>query len=80
MATKKRVTKKSKGKQRLDRPPVRIYVTLDELGANKASAKLADAKKDADADVDIFGETRIYEYRLVDASARATIGEGVDPS
>lgn len=57
--------------QRLDRPPKRVYVTLDELGPNKARVRKSDAWNEiATGDEELFGSSRVYEYRLVERSVR----------
>ena len=65
--------------QRLDRPPVRVYLPVDELGPNRGQARLRDAISDSEVERDLFGEARIYEYRLVDRRPRAVV-PGPSPS
>lgn len=62
---------------RLNRPPTRVYVTFDELGPNKARTRKVDAINEADpdtgGDATLFGETNVFEYRLVSRTARANL-------
>lgn len=54
------------------RPPKRLFVTIDDdCGPNVARETLKEAAGDADADTHLFGDTRVYEYRLVSKTARA---------
>lgn len=55
---------------RIDRPPTRIYVTVDELGTNRAHPFKGDAIQDAVDEAYLFGDANVYEYRLVDKRPR----------
>ncbi len=58
---------------RIDRPPKRLYVKVDELGPHLARARKGAAVEAAKEELESFGAARIYEYRLVDARPRAVV-------